>query len=101
MLRFGVKWMADRDDYMSKKQDLRNGREQGNWKPGRWTPQRAHLKVRHARRHSLLAIPEIAASEVTLEVTGNVINNYNLALSKLGILMEFGEDRLRELYPNG
>jgi len=86
---------------MSKAKDLRNGREQGNWKPGRWSPARARLEVRHARTYAYATVEVIAPESIRCSIQASVRTEFDVALSKLGILERYGPDRLKELYPNG
>lgn len=97
----GFDYSQIESDEMGKGKDLRNGKEEGRWKPGKWSPARARIELKHARRHSLGCIADFVSGDAAHVAHANVIADTNVALSKLGILEKYGADRLVELYPNG
>jgi hypothetical protein len=97
----GSEWMADREDDLSKRKDLRNGKESGRWNPGRWSLDRALLCVRHVRREALIAVMVDTPPSGSMTAHAGVHNDTLVAISKLRILKEYGATRFLELYPNG
>ena len=93
--------MADREEDLSKKKDLRNGKESGRWNPARWSVARTVRAVKRARTVALDTAQNDARPEDWLIVNSRVLTDCDLALSKIRIAERFGEKRLKEVYPNG